>query len=129
MAGFRCFIFSLVIVYKIVAVFCCVWLGDVTDAAYQRELGCATVPTSIFHFSCLQILQGTGLQWSGEIMAPHCLRSIPILGNDREADLAYRECSQLTPGLEALQSGCSKSGAVSFSSSSFASGGGSCSAL
>lgn len=34
-------------------------------------------------------------------MASHCLRSIPVLGKDRGADLACGECSQLSPGLDA----------------------------
>lgn len=35
---------------KVVAVFSSVWLGQLADAASQRELGCERVPTSTFLF-------------------------------------------------------------------------------
>lgn len=35
---------------KVVAVFCCVWLGQVADAPCQVALDCETVLTSIFLF-------------------------------------------------------------------------------
>lgn len=64
---------------KVAAVFCCVWFGQVADAACQKALDCETVQTSIFLFQPCRYrkaLVDTGVRKTGLTASPekrsHC---------------------------------------------------------